>query len=150
MVVSATLLRLGRGLLAGGIAGVLVLGIGGRLVMSLIALRAGVPVGYSAGGTFEVILTGLFFGLAGGFVYGALLGLVRGRGRWLGPILGLVYFVGLALFPPPAARSAASGFPQHSVFVLIAFGTVFVMYGFALSALAARQSRAQAANAVRE
>lgn len=123
---------LGRGLLAGSLSGVLVLGVGGRLVMSVIAWRAGLRVGYTAGGTAEVVLMGAFLGLAGGFLYGALLGPSRRAPRGSGSALALVYFVGLVLVPPPAARSAASGLADHRVIVVLLFGSLFLLYGFVL------------------
>lgn len=131
----------GGGALAGGVAGLLILGIGGRLVMSLIAWRAAIPVGYSVGGTLEVIITGVLFGLGGGLIYGTLAAVWRLDRRSIGAVFGLLYFAGLALYPPPAARSAASGVPQQRPLVLFAFGALFVAYGVSVAAMMRRADR---------
>lgn len=128
----------GRGALAGTIAGLVILGIGGRLVMSFIAWRAAIPVGYTVGGTLEVIVTGVLFGLGGGLIYGALAMLWRLDRVTIGAAYGLLYFAGLALHPPPAARSAASGVPQQRPLVLFAFAALFVLYGVSMAALLRR------------
>lgn len=131
----------GRGALAGAVPGLLVLGIGGRLVMSLIAWRAGIPVGYSLGGTLEVIITGVLFGLGGGLIYGTLVAVWRSDRVSIGAAFGLLYFAVLALYPPAAARSAASGVPQERPLVLFAFGALFVAYGVSVAAMMRRTDR---------
>jgi ABC-type polysaccharide/polyol phosphate export permease len=134
--------RLGRGLvrgtLTGTVVGLLILGIGGRLVMSLIAWRAGIPVGYTVGGTLEVIMTGVLFGLGGGLIYATLVAVARSDRPAVGAAFGALYFAALVLYPPPAARSAAAGVPQQRVLVLLAFGALFVAYGVTLAALMRR------------
>ena len=128
----------GRGALIGAVVGLLILGIGGRLVMSLIAWRAGIPVGYTVGGTLEVMITGVLFGLGGGLIYGILAAVWRLYRPAFGAAFGAVYFTGLALYPPAAARTAALGVPQQRVLVLLTFGALFVVYGASMAALMRR------------
>lgn len=53
-------------LLAGAAVGLLILGIGGRIAMRIIARAAGQTPGFSVGGTLAVILSGALWGLSGG------------------------------------------------------------------------------------
>ncbi len=112
----------------GGLLGGLVLGLGGRLVMRLIALAAGLPPGFSLGGSVEVFLTGFFIGLPAALVYAAVRQLIPGPGLWRGAAFGALLFVMLVLFPLPAARSAAGSVGQLPL-TLSLFGPLFVLYG---------------------
>jgi len=56
---------LARELAIGAGVGLLVLGVGGRVAMRLIALRNGTPTGLTVGGTMTVVFLGLVSGVAG-------------------------------------------------------------------------------------
>ena len=58
-----------RTLAAGTILGLVILGIGGRLVMSLITTQAGGTPRYTIGGTLTVVMLGAASGLAGAVMW---------------------------------------------------------------------------------
>jgi hypothetical protein len=53
---------------AGTVLGTLILGVGGRLAMRVIAVLDGTPVGFSVGGSMTVVFLGAVAGAAGGLV----------------------------------------------------------------------------------
>lgn len=125
--------RVTRGALAGALAGAIVLGVGGRLLMRLVAvLFLPGPEGFSWGGSLEVVAAGLLFGGAAGVVWAPLT-------RWVppplvGPALGLVTFGGIAV-GSPTARGAASGMPIPGLALFLALCLAF---GWTTHALARR------------
>jgi uncharacterized BrkB/YihY/UPF0761 family membrane protein len=60
------------GLLLGAGAGLVVLGVGGRIAMRAIANANNTPTGFSLGGTATVVILGLVSGLGGGLLYALL------------------------------------------------------------------------------
>jgi hypothetical protein len=136
-------------------AGVLIAGAGGRLVMRLLAATAGdeaqgqateadeIVGRISAGGTVTVIATGaLIFGLATGILYM----LVR---RWLpgGRLGGLVYGALLLAVGATRAEPLRAANPDFDIvgpgwLAATAFGTLVLLHGMLVGALAARCSRA--------
>lgn len=109
--------------------------------MRLIALEAGMAGGFSSGGSLEVILFGGMIGMPVALLVWAC----RKRWRlpfWSGTIAGLALFVIVAVFQPPAARSALAGTPDKPFGTALLFAAVFVSYGAVLDAIWAwRKSR---------
>lgn len=100
-----------RNLLVASALGAIVLGIGGRVLMRIIALANGSAGGFSIAGSLEVVAAGALFGALGGLV---LLILDRARlHRRRAVILTVALFliIGLA---SDAARGAASRIPAPS------------------------------------
>lgn len=118
-----------------GIASGVVLGIGARLVMHLIARESGVAAGFSLGGTLEVILFGLIVGAPAAWAFLGLAPLTRIRRPFPGLVWGFVLFVGLALAPPPAARSALAGTPDTPWVTATLFCSLFLLWGVGLDTL---------------
>ncbi|MDP9176133.1 MAG: hypothetical protein M3O61_00470 [Gemmatimonadota bacterium] len=58
--------------LAGGAIGLMVLGVGGRVIMRVIAHWEGRVPGFTPSGTFTVVMMGALAGLAAGVVHGLL------------------------------------------------------------------------------
>jgi hypothetical protein len=117
-------------------AGVLVLGIGGRALMRVIAVTTGASPGFSVGGSLEVVAAGALYGTAGG----ALLPYVPVRfGPWRAVFHAGALFVVTAL-TSDAARGAASaiGFPGR-ILALLAFGALLLAYSVVLVQLVRRQ-----------
>ncbi len=121
---------------AGATAGVLILGIGGRLLMRLTALIAGRAPGFSWGGSLEVLAAGALFGGAGGLAW---LALARfGPRRFTGLALGTTAFAAIELLSD-AARGAAGGLaPGPRAFALALFLALCIGWGLATDALARR------------
>lgn len=128
----------GIGLLSGIASGAVVLGVGGRLAMRLVALMASTPTGFTMGGTLEVIGTGTLMGAASGPLYVFLRQVVPSPRLVKGAAFGALLFVCLVALPPPAARSAVSGIGHPLTPILFLFGALFVGYGLALAAVVER------------
>jgi len=142
-----TTLRIREGLLplaAGTVAGLLVLGLGGRLLMAaLVLLRGGRP-GFTAGGSLRVVLVGTAYGALGGLLLLPLRRVVGGRRLLSGPLLGLVLLV-VGWLTSPVGRATASGPGRREVIVVALAVLAFIAYGVTTDVLLghwlARQSR---------
>lgn len=117
----------------GGALGALVIGGGGRLVMRMIATLAGLPGGFSTGGTAEVLLYGALIGAAGALV-GLALARVGLRSIGLGLSVGLLTFAGTLLTLPPHIAASVRPFASIMPTVLILFGACFLLYGLVMAA----------------
>jgi len=117
------------------------LGVTARIAMRFIALEAGMAPGFSSGGSLEVILFGAMIGMP----IALLVWICRAKWRlpfWFGTFVGLALFLVLAVFQPPAARSALAGTPDKAWWTTVLFAAVFVLYGAVLDAIwALRKSR---------
>jgi hypothetical protein len=79
-----------RTVVLGGLLGLVILGVGGRIVMAWIAADAGGTPRFTLGGTMTVVLLGAASGLAGGVMAVAsrwLVGRVVPRHQWLEHVL---------------------------------------------------------------
>ena len=116
------------GILGGIAAGLLVGGIGGRLIMRILVLNHFGNTGeITAGGTFAVIIAAGIFGVVGGLVYGLIRRWLPGGGLLKGIVFGLVLlcFFGTALLDPDNVLS-----PRLSV---VLFALLFPLYGVVAS-----------------
>jgi len=123
--------RLGLALLAGAVAGLVILGIGGRLAMWIIALAIGEPAGFTIGGTTTVLALGALFGTPGGPIALALGRITRSglvRGAALGG-LGLV----IALVSVAPRLEGPVTTPPMVLLVLGLFAAMFLAYGVVLA-----------------
>ncbi len=120
-----------RFVLAAVLAGI-VLGVAGRLLMRLIALEAGLPPGYSTGGSLEVVAFGVLLGAPVAIVFW----LVRSRISLLRPFAGLTLgtamTIVLTLLPPPSAQSALAGTNDTPLITLFGFLVLFTAWGAGL------------------
>ncbi len=125
-----------RNLLVASALGAIVLGIGGRVLMRIIALANGSAGGFSIAGSLEVVAAGALFGALGGLV---LLILDRARlHRRRAVILTVALFliIGLA---SDAARGAASRIPAPERWLALgAFAGLLLLYSMLLLWLARR------------
>lgn len=135
--VTATIRRKAAIGVVSGITGGVVLGIGGRAVMRVIALAAGLSPGFSLGGTVEVALTGLIIGVPAALAFVLLRRFFPRQTIVAGALFGAMLFAGLAVLPPPAARSAAASVDRIGL-TLAAFAPLFIFYGIAVAWLAGR------------
>jgi len=125
-----------RALLAGAVAGLLVLGIAGRLATVVVALVAGTAANLSWRGMLDATVAGVVIGSIGGLLL-ALLGWLRGSAdRTGGLIVGVVMFGVTFLFLLGGGR-ADFGRPLP----LITYSVVaiaYLAYGVIASALLRR------------
>ena len=99
-----------RYLARGALAGVGILGVGGRLAMAAFSLITGLPLGFwfSAGGSAAVVLTGALYGLPGGLLCWAL---DRGARISFWPraaLSGTVLFLGVTAVAVPNNQAGAA------------------------------------------
>lgn len=129
--------RLEIGALAGFVSGTIILGIGGRLLMRFIAHLGGLEVGFSWGGSLEVVLLGLLIGFVSGTIFPIVGQYVFKNRSWTGTFYGALVFCSI-LVMPIEGKGASAGFPQLIVVIYILFGTLFAVYGWALDTLFGR------------
>ncbi len=137
------------GVLGGIAAGLLVSGIGGRLVMRILAVVNGEKAGVlteneavsgqiTAGGTlFLIIIVGVVTGIIGGLIYVVLRRWLPGSGLLRGVVFGLVLFCffGSVFFDPANVDFALFGPRPLSVGL---FALLFLLYGVVASILVER------------
>jgi hypothetical protein len=129
------------GLRAGAVAGV-VLGIGARLAMRVVALSSNRLPEISLEGTSGILMIGTMIGLISGLIFMALRRYIPGNGWLKGLTFGLVVFGVLALLLRTALQEeidpavAAGRLP----IIVGAFGMAFVVYGLVMEALVTRLS----------
>lgn len=126
--------RISIGLVTGAVVGALIIGIGGRLAMRVIALMAGRQGGFSWGGTFDVITLGLLIGLFSGVVYGFVE--KKGFSNYVlnGCLYGTLLFVVLLILPIDG-KGAAKGFPEMQTEIYLIFALLLIIYGIGLASL---------------
>jgi hypothetical protein len=125
--------KIAAGLLCGLIVGAVILGVGGRIVMSVIALMGHVTPTWSLGGTLNVIAFGAIVGAVSGLAYAAVRQYLPGPRVVKGLLAGLLLFGAMLLLRPSSARTAMSGFTTLTVPILLMFGVIELVYGVALA-----------------
>lgn len=126
-----------RAVLAGGVAGFAILGVGGRVAMAALPFLTGARPRFSWGGSLEVVLLGSIYGVFGG----VLLALLR-RTHFVtlagAPLLfGLMVFAG-AWASSGVGRATAVTAPVPAPVVWLLAATCFLAYGILANALAVR------------
>lgn len=121
----------------GLVAGIVVLGIGGRIVMRIIAWNAGLPPGFSLGGSLEVLVAGGWRGLVGGLAFAALRRFGPRNACARGVLLGALLFAFSFATLSASLRSLASELDAVAL-ALALFGGLFALYAAAVE-LAARR-----------
>jgi uncharacterized glyoxalase superfamily protein PhnB len=121
---------LGQATLVGMVSGAVVLGVGGRLLMHVIALVTRGSGGFSIGGSLEVLAAGALFGAVGGLLQ-PFMPARLGRLRALAHAGALFLLIALT---SDAARGAASSIGTPARFpVLLAFAGLLIAYSLLLS-----------------
>jgi hypothetical protein len=121
--------------LAATAAGVVVLGVGGRLAMAALSIANRKRPEFSWGGSLEVVILGTFYGAVGGVLL-ALLRRVWPQGKhWRGIALGGI-LLGVAWASSTVGRQTAAVAPVSILAVLAISLVVFVVYGVAANILA--------------
>lgn len=123
-----------RTLLVGAALGAIVLGIGGRVLMRIIAVALGDAGAFSLGGSLDVVAAGILFGALGGLLLIILDRTRVRRGRALLIAGALFLVIGLT---SDAARGASSRIgPPARWLALGAFGGLLLLYSIVLVRLA--------------
>ena len=116
-------------IVVGAVIGTLMLGIGGRIAMRIIAVSTGAPPGWSVGGTGTVLLLGALSGAAGALVRVLASWLVPGP-RWMETA---VFSLAIALLTIRGLRPV-----QALPFAL--FAPLVIAYGLMLETLWRRRT----------
>jgi membrane associated rhomboid family serine protease len=118
------------------VLGAIVLGIGGRVLMRIVALANGGAGGFSMAGSLEVVAAGALFGALGGLVLLVIDRARLQRRRALILAAALFLIIGLA---SDAARGAASRIPAPGRWLALgAFAGLLLLYAMLLLRLARR------------
>jgi hypothetical protein len=125
------------GLASGLLTGVVILGVGGRIAMRVVALLARAEPGFSFGGTLEVLSFASLVGLASGPVFATMGKRSPGSELLKGAVFGaLVFFVVVLL--PGEAKNAAFAFPELFPVTIAMFAALFIAFGIALAKVCER------------
>ncbi len=128
------------GAVVGATLGALILGLGGRIMMRLLAVMIERDPAFSLGGSLEVVAYGAIVGAVSGAVF-ALLRPIMSWG-WLtqGILLAtLTYFGTIATLPAHIAETARP-FAGQMPFVLLLFGLCFTAFGLTMARVSSRGS----------
>lgn len=143
----------GIGTLSGLIAGIIMGGIGGRVVMRIIAVAGGSAIAgqitengnivgeVTAGGTLEVLVFGgVLFGVLGGILYVAIGRWLPGSTRWKGLAFGTVLLLtfGSILIQGDAKSDFSRFVPLLSTGL---FASLFLLFGLAIVPITQRVDR---------
>jgi hypothetical protein len=122
---------------AGGVGGVFILGLGGRIAMALIALHYGTDVNLSFRGVFEVLSIAFVIGIAGGLLLLPLRLLFPTRRLVRSTIMGALLFSGSLFISWATGRLS---FDSHAVLptALTAVAIIYGLYGLTTDALLTR------------
>ncbi len=121
------------GLFCGMMAGGVVLGVGGRMVMRALAVIAEREVEFSFGGTIEVVAFGAIIGAIAGAAFVAIKKYLPGAAPLKGMSFGLLAFLTLALVRPPSVERSAAAFEGYLSPMVLMFSAAFLLYGIALA-----------------
>ena len=123
------------GAIAGMVLGALVLGLGGRLVMRILALAIARDPLFSIGGSLEVIAYGAIIGMASGAVFVLAHPILPERWWIAGMIMAAVTYAGTILTLPAHIADTARPFASMMPAVLALFGMCFLVFGLAMARL---------------
>ncbi len=125
---------------AGLVAGIVVLGIGGRVAMRVIALAGGLPPQFDVAATLEVLAAGAWRGVVGAAIYVALARFLGPPRVWTGAATGLVLFA-FAIATLRASIHEQIAALDVGTLAGGLFGAVFLAYGITVHYAAARLTR---------
>jgi len=126
--------QLARAAVAGMVSGVVVLGLGGRLAMRLVALIIHQVPHLGAGASLGILLIGGILGTLAGVAYGFTL-----QRQWparettKGVLFGSALFAILALFQPPTIRAEVAAARAYWWAIIPLFWAVCVGYALVLA-----------------
>jgi len=127
-------------LIAGAVAGALVLGIAGRGATAGVALVTGNALNLSLRGVLEVVIAGALVGAIGGVLLLVLKSVCSGARLARGAIVGVVLFACSVLVSWVSGKIALS-VDSTQLLTLIVVAIMFIVYGVCADALLARFQR---------
>ncbi|HUE79517.1 MAG TPA: hypothetical protein VMN38_07790 [Sphingomicrobium sp.] len=128
-------LRTAVGALIGATLGALFLGVGGRIVMRLLAIMISRDPAFSIGGTFEVATYGAIVGSVSGAAFALCRPILPGRWWAQGAMLAALAYAGTIATLPAHIADTARPFAGQMTTVLLLFGFCFALFGLAMARL---------------
>lgn len=126
--------QLGRTAVAGMFIGLLVLGLGGRLAMRLVALLIHQDPHFGVEPSLGILLIGGIMGTIAGLVYGLTLQRAwPDRATAKGFLFGSILFGTLTLLQPPAIRAEVAAARAYWWAIIPLFWAVCVVYALVLA-----------------
>ena len=126
--------RILRAALTGLVAGVLILGIGGRVAMRAVAIIIHQTAHFGPGATLGILMIGAILGVLTGVLYGVLFeDMWRDRVAVKGVLYGTLLFVVLVLTQPPAIRAEVAAARSYMWQIALLFWAVSVLYATVLA-----------------
>jgi len=127
-------------ILAGAVAGVLILGLGGRIGMALIAIGSGTDLNLSLRGILEVLFVGILIGTVGGLLLVPVRIVFPTNRLTRGIIIGVLLLSGSLLM---SWFTGGLKLDLHSVLplTLVVVSIIFIFYGVVIDALLTRFER---------
>jgi len=125
---------------AGLASGLLILGVGGRIAMRVVAYTASDPLRFTLGGTLQVVALGAAWGGLTGPILLLLARLPRSRRRWTGPLFGTIV-LGLAVLIVGTVLGFEGRIVAPPAFIALSavlFPLLFVLHGITTAWLTAR------------
>ena len=121
--------RLLAGAAAGLAAGILIFGLGGRVLMRLVALAGHRPVHFGAGASLGIVLIGGVLGLLGGIGFGVLQRALPGRAAVQGLLYGTLFFVVAVPLQPAPIQAEITELRAIWSIVIPLFWALFLAWG---------------------
>ena len=112
----------------------MILGAASRIAMRIVALEANGRVGFSIGGSLEVVAFGVVVGAPAAIIFW-ICRRWRPLPRGSGLVMSGLLFGILASLPPPAAQRALDATDDTGITTAFIFAAAFIAYGLALDIL---------------
>lgn len=121
--------RLPAAAAAGLVCGLVVLGLGGRVMMRVAALAAHRPVHFGAGATAGILLIGGVLGIIGGLGFGFLQRALPGRAVVKGLLYGTLFFAVVVPLQPAPIQAEITELRSIWSIVIPLFWALFLAFG---------------------
>lgn len=118
---------------AGLVCGILVLGLGGRVMMRIVALAGHRPVHFGAGATAGIVLIGGILGLIGGLGFGLLQRVLPGSAAVKGLLYGTLFFVVVVPLQPDPIQAEITELRSIWSIVIPLFWALFLAFGLGVA-----------------
>lgn len=128
------------GALAGAALGALFLGLGGRIVMRILAIIIAREPTFSIGGSLEIIAYGALVGMVSGAVFALARPILPEQWPLGGLLLAAIAYPVTILTLPAHIADTARPFAAMMPTVLALFGFCFLLFGAGLARLSCRAS----------
>jgi len=121
------------GALVGAALGALFLGLGGRIIMRLLAMSIARDPVFSLGGTLDIVAFGAIVGTVSGAAFSLCRPLMPMRWSLQGSIVAALAYAGTIATLPAHIADTARPFADQMTLVLTLFGLCFLLFGLTMA-----------------